>query len=235
MYWLQKLKEFKDEQKETYKGISQKTGIALTTVEKLFSGRTKEPKLFMIDNIVRALGHSLNELIEPPAEAYDVSEQELSLLFRLRNLDTRGYDRVMNTLKAEEHRIELESVKLIYHKVYYDFPVSAGTGEFLDDSTVAIAALSEAPPCGTDYILRIAGNSMEPEFFDGDYVYVERTNSLSYNEIGIFTLGGNVYIKKYTKEGLRSLNPSYKLISGTPDIKCLGRVLGKLSGNLSVI
>lgn len=234
MYWLDKLKEFKDERKETYKSISEKTGIALTTIEKLFSGRTKDPKLLMMDSIVRSLGHSLTEIIENSSEAFPVSACEKTLLVRLRSLDKTGNERILTALKAEEHRIKLESTAQLYHKVYYDLPVSAGTGEFLDDSTVAIAELTEEPPSGTDYILRIAGNSMEPEFYDGDYVYVERTDSLSFDEIGIFSLGGNVYMKEYTSRGLRSLNPAYKLIPGTSDIKCLGRVLGKLSGNIEV-
>ncbi len=234
MYWLYKLRKFKEEKKATYKSISQQTGIPLTTIEKLFTGRTANPKLLMIDSIVRALGHSLPELVAAPSEAAAVSDSEAAMLSRLRRLDSGGKTRVMSTLEAEERRIKLESTAPLYHKVFYDFPVSAGTGEFLDDSTVAIAELSEMPPAGTDYILRVAGNSMEPELFDGDYIYVARTDSLDYDDIGIFSFGGNVYVKEYTRDGLRSLNTAYKIIPGSPDIKCLGRVLGKVSGNLTV-
>lgn len=235
MYWLNKLKEFKDEKKETYKGISQKTGIALTTIEKLFSGRTKEPKLLMIDSIVRSLGHSLNELIEKPSDSFSVSEFDRNLLIRIHKLDKPGTEQLIATLENEERRIKLESALPTYYKIYYDFPVSAGTGEYLDSSTAAIAQLDEEPPFGTDYILRIAGNSMEPDFHDGDYVYVHSADTLSFDEIGIFVYRGSVYMKEYTKNGLRSLNPEYKLIPGNSDIKCLGKVLGKVSGNISVV
>ncbi len=234
MYWLDKLKEFKKERNETYKSISEKTGIALTTVEKLFSGRTSEPKLMMIDKIVRLLGHSLYELIEDAPEAFTVSDSEKKLIMRLRRLDDEGNKQVLNALTVEEQRIRLKALAPMYHKIYYDFPVSAGTGEYLDSSTATVATLSEEPPSGTDYILRISGDSMEPEFYDGDYVYVQSTNSLSYNEIGIFVYRGSVYIKEYTPQGLRSLNSDYGLIAGTSDIRCLGRVLGKLTGILKV-
>lgn len=235
MYWLTKLKEFKEEQKATYKSISAQTGIALTTIEKLFSGRTKEPKLLMIDNIVRSLGHSLSELVETKPENVLLTKSEKDFITRFNSLDEKGRQHILAKLTAEEERMVIENTPALYHKVYYDFPVSAGTGEFLDYSTVAIAELTQMPPHGTDYILRIAGDSMEPEFSDGDYVYVKRTNVLDYDDIGIFTLGGNVYIKEYTPHGLRSLNKKYRLIEGSSEITCLGKVLGKLSGDITVL
>lgn len=234
MYWLTKLKEFKDEQKATYKSISAQTGIALTTIEKLFSGRTKEPKLLMIDNIVRSLGHSLSELVEAPPENILLTKSEKDFISRFNALDDKGKQHILTELTAEEERMAFENAPTLYHKVYYDIPVSAGTGEFLDYSTVAIAELTQMPPHGTDYILRIAGDSMEPEFANGDYVYVKRTDVLDYYDIGIFTLGGNVYIKEYTPRGLRSFNKKYRLIDGNSEIKCLGKVLGKLSGDITV-
>ena len=53
MYWLTQLREFKNEKGITYKEISEHTGVALTTVEKLFSGRTADPKLSMVTKITQ--------------------------------------------------------------------------------------------------------------------------------------------------------------------------------------
>ena len=234
MYWLNKLREFKKESNLTYKEISEASFIALTTVEKLFSGRTRDPKLNMISQIVKVLGHAPGELLE----GYDnsVSDDEMATVRAIRSLDREGIVRVNDTIKSELCRIELAAMreKKTYSKIYYDFPVSAGTGEFLDERTATIATLTEKPPHGTDYILRISGNSMEPEFSDGDYVYVSRRDTLDYGEVGIFVAEGSVYMKEYTPSGLKSFNPAYKLIRFYDDVRCLGKVLGKVTGTVEI-
>ena len=236
MFWLQKLREFKVEKNITYKQIAEKTGIALTTVEKLFSGRTNDPKLNMITKIVTVLGHTPAELVSDSEFSHGLTDFEKSILSGLRNLDTCGRQRVSDTLKSEIQRITAQknAAQRRYSRIYYDFPVSAGTGEYLDNRTAVIAELSEEPPRGTDYILRIAGDSMEPIYHDGDYVYVNSCETVNFGDVGIFVTEGSVYMKEYTQKGLRSFNPAYKLIKCFDDVRCLGRVIGKLDGNIEI-
>lgn len=231
MDWLDKLKEFKAESHKTYKEISDETGIPLTTLEKLFSGRTRDPKLLMMRDILNTLGHTVGELA---GEDISITKEERELLDKVERLDFGGKKRVFDTLSAEIARIEAQkrSVRQ-FTKIFYDFPVSAGTGEYLDERCARIVELNEAPPSGTDYILRVSGDSMEPEFANGDHIYVARDNSIAYGEIGIFTVAGSVYMKQYTHAGLHSLNPSYATIPPSPDIRCIGRVLDKVSGTVS--
>lgn len=235
MYWLDRLKELKRASRETYRSIAEKTGIPQTTVEKLFSGRTKDPKMNMMDSIVRCLGFSLDELIENKAPGKNLSEPEIEIIECYRELDTGGREHVKRTLLHEHNRAKamrrIEAPRW-HSAIYYDFPVSAGTGEFMDSQTVGIAELENEPPHGTSFVLRIAGDSMEPEFHDGDYVYVESADTIGIGEIGIFTYAGSVYMKEYAPEGLLSLNPAYKLIRGDEGIKCLGRVLGAVDGGI---
>lgn len=235
MYWLNRLKELKNAGRETYKSISEKTGIPQTTIEKIFSGRTKDPKMNMMNDIVRCLGFSLDELIEHKESGKNLTEDEKEMINEYRELDTGGREHVRRTILHEFNRVKTakhNAAQRWYSAVYYDFPVSAGTGEFLDSQTVSIADLDHEPPHGTSFILRIAGDSMEPEFHSGDHIYVESTESVEYGEIGVFVYAGNVYMKEYTPEGLLSLNPEYKLIPGNEGIKCLGRVLGTVDGKI---
>ncbi len=237
MYWLKKLKEFKKENNMTYKEISQKSKIPLTTVEKLFSGRTHDPKLTMIAGIVHAMGHTLGELIPDSNSTFRITDIEKDIISDIRNLDTLGKTRVNDTIKSESARIAAEknASKPRFSRIHFDFPVSAGTGEFLDNRTAVIAELTDEPPHGTDYILRISGNSMEPQFFDGDYIYVKNTECVDYGEIGIFAAEGNVYMKEYTPDGLKSLNPEYSLIKFYDGIRCLGKVLGTVTGSIKIV
>ena len=233
MYWLGKLREFKSESGLTYKDISEQTNIALATIEKLFSGRTSDPKLNMISKIVSVLGHNVSELL---ANDDALSHYEKGLIVSIRGLDKFGKTRVEETIKSEERRIYAEQAapRQRYSRIFYDFPVSAGTGEFLDNRTAVIAELSNEPPMGTDYILRIAGDSMEPMYSDGDYVYVKSQSDINMGEIGIFCAEGSVYMKEYTPNGLKSLNPKYKVMCFYENVHCLGRVIGKLDGDIEI-
>ncbi|MGN1115863.1 MAG: helix-turn-helix transcriptional regulator [Candidatus Ornithomonoglobus sp.] len=235
MYWLDRLKELKKASRETYKSIAEKTGIPQTTIEKLFSGRTNDPKMNMMNQIVSCLGFSIDELIENNGQGKNLTEAEREIIDEYRELDTNGREYVKRVLLHEFNRVKIakqNTSKRRYSAIYYDFPVSAGTGEFLDCQTASIAELEHEPPYGTSFILRISGDSMEPEFHSGDHVYVESTESVEYGEIGIFVYAGSVYMKEYTPEGLHSLNPSYKLIRGDEGIRCLGRVLGTVDGEI---
>lgn len=220
--WLDKLKLLKLQSGMTYRDISERTGIPLTTIEKLFSGRTQEPRFTMVTELARAMGGTLDD--------NGITRREQELLDKLRELDTDGLQRVSHTIECELER--MRACHMPYFKLYYDLPVSAGTGEYLDDTTAGIVTLSDIPPMGTDYILRVSGDSMEPEFYHGDFVYVSRCDDLSFGEVGIFAVRGSVYIKEYTREGLRSFNPAYKTIPPSRDIRCLGRVLGTVSGTV---
>ena len=228
MEWLNILKKYKKSSGLTYTEISQRTGIPKTTLEKLFSGRTNDPKIGMLTKLAHCLGCTIDELAG--SEGDRLTEEERGVILRYRSLDEQGKRAVTAFLRHEAQRAEQarrRETRAVYPMLYYDFPVSAGTGEFMDDTTAEVISLETEPPAGTDYILRIAGNSMEPEFSDGEYVCVSRAGELELGEIGIFICSGSVYMKQYTREGLRSLNPDYALIPASSDIRCLGRVLGK--------
>lgn len=79
-----------------------------------------------------------------------------------------------------------------------------------------------------DELIRVSGDSMEPEFHDGDQVLVRHGASLRPGEIGIFTNGDAGYIKVYQRDGLHSLNPAYAVIRfhEGDEVRCVGKVLG---------
>ena len=118
----------------------------------------------------------------------------------------------------------------------YDLPVSAGPGEFLDaeDSEVLSLAASTVPT-GTDFALRISGDSMEPRYHNGQMVFVERRETLDPGEVGIFVYDGRGFLKMldYVEEegairpALCSFNPAYPPIPVNPELelRVVGRVL----------
>lgn len=113
----------------------------------------------------------------------------------------------------------------------FNIPVSAGTGNFLDDSGWEEIEAPSYVPIAVDYALRLTGDSMEPLFTDGQVIWVKEQELLDNGEIGIFTYSDNVYCKKLIADGkkafLRSINPMYGDIEVKEDFgfKVLGKVV----------
>lgn len=112
----------------------------------------------------------------------------------------------------------------------YSLAVSAGTGQLLDGEDYEMVDVGREVPEGANFGVRVAGDSMEPEFHDGQTVWVRQQRSLMTGEIGIFLYDGSAYLKQLVVTGdrlaLHSLNPDYSDIVISPDLPL--RVLGKV-------
>lgn len=100
MEWLTKLKEMKKVSGKTSKEISDATGIPKSTVDKLFSGQTKEPYLSSTRAIVHFLGFTLDDLLEP-SKLNEFSQTEINHIKKYRALDERGKKMVDLVLNEE--------------------------------------------------------------------------------------------------------------------------------------
>lgn len=113
----------------------------------------------------------------------------------------------------------------------YNMPVSAGTGNFLDSEDYEEVEKDATIPAEATFGVKISGDSMMPEYTDGQTVWIQQTEVLNDGEIGIFLLDGNAYCKKLqnNKKGtfLISLNKKYNPIPITENssFKTFGRVL----------
>lgn len=113
---------------------------------------------------------------------------------------------------------------------FYRTPASARAGSLLSDETpIEYTNVTKTEKTSAaDFILEVRGDSMQPKFFDGDCVLVKQTNSIYEEEIGVFILNNESYIKKMGRKELISLNPAYEPIklSEYDDIRCAGKVIG---------
>ena len=158
---------------------------------------------------------------------------EWDILNKFREIDIFGKNAVKAVIDAEYQRnfaVRPKSKKPRMLRLdFYNYPASAGTGNFLDDETpdeIWVKECDEAE--AADYVIPISGDSMEPTFHDGDKVFVEKCDTVQEGEIGIFVLNGDAYIKELGERCLVSHNEAYKPIKvGSHDsIFCCGKVLG---------
>ncbi|CAM3452825.1 XRE family transcriptional regulator [Streptococcus pluranimalium] len=116
---------------------------------------------------------------------------------------------------------------------YYDQALSAGTGQYLND--VQVEQIELPVDIDADFVVPIYGDSMEPDYHSGDYVFVKLSVDLSDGDIGVFEYYGDAYIKQLliNKSGafLHSLNPEYPdiPIDADSDFRIIGEVVGKYS------
>ena len=86
-------------------------------------------------------------------------------------------------------------------------------------------------PDAADYGVRVAGNSMEPRYLDGQTVWVQYRRTLRSGEIGIFLYDDNAYLKQLIvdPDGVRlhSLNPEYGdiVVRSAGELRVLGKVV----------
>lgn len=110
----------------------------------------------------------------------------------------------------------------------YDIKVSAGTGQFLDSEHYDVIWLKNEPPRGTTFMVQVSGDSMEPQIHDGDRLFVCQQPEVREQEVGVFFLDGDVFVKEFWTDSLSSFNPAYDDIdlSDYETVRCYGRVLG---------
>lgn len=164
------------------------------------------------------------------------AEEFETLVRKYRRLDSYGKGLIKAVLEHECQRCEKqEEEEKSTENAYIVIPAypriaSAGNGMYLFNGIpselvkVPRTRISEK----ADFILGVNGDSMEPTYRDGDRVYVKKTEELEPGEIGIFSQGGDCYIKELGDGVLISHNPSYKDIRMTDDLRCIGRVLGRV-------
>lgn len=102
--WLDKLREMKDSSKLTTREISAQSGIPEPTLEKLFAGVTKDPKLETIRQLVHFLGYTLDDLDDTPTKNGAFSPAEQDHIKKYRFLDPYGKEAVDSVLNVEWRR-----------------------------------------------------------------------------------------------------------------------------------
>ena len=136
----------------------------------------------------------------------------------------------MIEIQLEEERrsqIKVITIRLMRNKV------SAGIGYDLnfnsDDDFKNIKVLDTPEAESANFAVTVEGESMSPDFHDGDIVLVKQQDNIDIGQIGIFTIDGDGYIKEYGKDCLISHNPKYPDIypEEYQEVKCYGLVLGK--------
>ena len=193
------------------------------------SGRSR-PDLNSVPVICETLGLSLEEFfgVSEKNEGEKVPEEFSERYTALTDYHRQIVLRQMDSLLEMQRPAAVLKRKLI-RLFRNDLSACAGPSFMIGETAGEEVWIEETPlTAQADELIRVSGNSMEPEFHDGDQVLVRHGASLRPGEIGIFTNGDAGYIKVYQRDGLYSLNPAYPVMRfGEGDeVRCIGKVLG---------
>ena len=121
--WLDKLKEMKEAADLTTHEIAFLSKIPEPTLEKIFAGTTKDPKLETMRQLVHFLGYTLDDLEDrplptkknSPLEEGGLSESELRLVALYSQLNQEGQEKLLDLaddLVSSQKYIKSDSSKL---------------------------------------------------------------------------------------------------------------------------
>lgn len=231
-----KIKEFRDQRGLTQKELADLIEMGNTTIANYEKGfRTpKKNTLFKIANALNVTIDDLFPILKQSDNSIIESVEEI-----LSQLDPEPYQRNVLTYaegqleeqkQAKKRLAEVREVSVQYFAYnYYDQPVFAGTGQYLNE--VQIDTIQLPVKVDADFVCPIYGDSMEPDYKSGDYVFVKLTVELPSGTVGVFDYEGEAYIKQLIiekdKAYLRSFNKKYKdiPINSDSDFRIIGKVV----------
>ena len=240
-----KIKEFRLKRNLTQKELAKIVNVGDTTIANYEKG-FRSPKKDTMFDLANAFNISIDDLFPPVQknavestkhlpDASDLLTQQITdkvvqLTTHNKKIVLRTSEELLESQKNEEETKinEVSEVIQLYSYDYYDHPASAGTGQYLND--VRVERIELPVDIDADFVIPIKGDSMEPDYHDGDLVFIQTSVDLNNGVIGVFNYNGDAYIKQLVidKEQayLHSLNPAYKDMPITPDTDF--RIIGEV-------
>lgn len=240
----EKIKEARKQKNLTQKQLADLIGAAHNSISDWENNKNK-PDPDTIELLCGALKITPNYLLASTED--DFSPKEKLLIKKYRLISTRSPDGavVVDTVldreyaiaeKLREQKEQLEKVQRMDVEVaeeivplrlwaYYGKIACAGTGFIFDDIPTDTI---EAPDANADFIIGVNGDSMEPDYSDGEKLYIKKVERINPGEVGIFTINNECFLKEYGKDGLVSRNKKYDDIPGNEDVRLIGKVVGKV-------
>ncbi|HFI0803079.1 TPA: S24 family peptidase [Streptococcus suis] len=236
VYIGQKIKDFRKLAGMTQTDLAQRLETTKQTISRYEKGDRKPGQDTLFD-LADVFGVSIDDLFpqRTPTAPNSLIEQISDKVVQLTEPNQKNVLRYSSELLDKQNTVTdskntVNELQATYHTYnYYDQPASAGTGQYLND--VKVETIELPIEVDADFVVPIYGDSMEPEYHSGDYIFVKLSVDLSDGDIGVFAYNGEAYIKqlRITDQGayLHSLNPDYDNIPITADtdFRTIGEVV----------
>ena len=216
--------------------VAQSLGLSASAYCGYETGK-RQPDLARLRRLSLLLRVSVDELLglhaAPAPRTPSLSAAEAEGLSLYRSLDAHGQRLVRLVLHEELSR--LESAAAARPTVLFrisEQPAAAGLGVYLGpDAFRTVSVPRDALVRGASFGVPVSGDSMEPDYHDGDVLLVSDALPEP-GDVGVFVMDGMGYVKLCGHGELLSLNPAYAPIPMTEGIRPCGKVIGTLDPRL---
>ncbi|WP_070030325.1 helix-turn-helix domain-containing protein [Streptococcus agalactiae] len=212
----------------TMEELAEAIGKTKSTISKWESG-TRAPKIYEIEDI---------------AQYFDISPQRLMFgdnISKIQSIfENLNSDRQNAVIEFAEKQINDQENNVISINdsrkrisAYVEGVVAAGDGTYQEDNLhMEVNLIEDEVPDKYDTIAQVVGDSMEPQIFNDDLLFIKVTSQVDPNEIGIFQINNKNFVKKLRRDYdgqyyLQSLNSKYDDIYFDEDdeIRTIGLVI----------
>lgn len=233
-----RIKEAREHKNLSRSELAEKANVTMSAISNYENSISspKEPVLLKLMDILDIDANFLfQDMVEKKPSVY-LTPSESTMIDKYRKLDVISKELVDLVIDKELERSSNDYAlndNVVDFGNYKEIPcyprlASAGTGEYLfDDIPTNTIKIDTREYPRADYAIQVNGDSMEPTYYDGDTLIVERNAVPEIGKTGIFIVDGVSYVKRMGNGELISDNKAYSNIVGQYG-ECLGKVLGKL-------
>jgi phage repressor protein, putative len=225
---------FRQQSGLTMEELGQKLGKSKSSISRWVSGE-RYPKIEEIEEIAHFFNTDVATLIF--GFKNNATQDDLLKIYNELDIQRQNnvYDYAAEQLNEQNNVVNMSDYiqeETEWYEVKFYGSVSAGTGLYLEDEQVeTISFGADMVPASTDFCLKVNGDSMEPTFHDGDYVFIKRETEFRNGTIGAVIVNGEAYLKKLyiTDDSIKlvSLNKKYQdiTVTDTDNFKYVGTVV----------
>lgn len=239
----ERIKQRRKSMKMSADQLAERVGVSRSTIFRYEKGDIEKVGPDVLKGIAKALNTTPSFLMGWD-DIQEKKSKDLEIISIYNELKTPRQKKVLtyadNQLKEQKLEENNQSNNVIqfpklFRYRFFDQALSAGTGQYLND--VQVEQIELPIDVDADFVVPIYGDSMEPDYHSGDYVFVKLSVELSDGDIGVFEYYGDAYIKELVINDfgayLHSLNPKYDdiLVDADSDFRIIGEVVGRFSEN----
>ena len=229
------LKELRRQRNVTAKTVAEAVGILPDTYRSYETGR-REPNLktlvLIADYFHVSTDYLLGRAPQTDAMALLISQTDVTLETLTKQFEALPEDgkalmiaiiRALN--ETRDIRYPKKKPRTVWIKQHQN-KAAAGFGYDLseDDEWYDVEVIDNPKVGEADFAVEIDGDSMEPDYHNGDLALIKLDPDVPVGKVGLFVLDGMGYIKERGKKCLISRNPDYPDIEG--EARCIGLVIG---------
>lgn len=219
-----KIKEFRLKRNLTQKELAKLVSVGDTTIANYEKG-FRSPKKDTMFDLANAFNISIDDLFPPIQNDSSSNTSQIQSIYdeltplrqnKVLNYADRQLKEQRNEGETRENEVSENLTSLYQVEVVSETAAARGFnyGFGYDDTDREIIEVDEQPP-RHDIATKVSGDSMQPDYQDGDILYLVDKGLTTYNgDLAVIAYGDRSYFKKiYTENGclrLVSLNDKYE-------------------------